>query len=134
MNDAILDGEPEDNYCGKPSFIGLLIAMLLGFTFPVVWLLGCLQRGRVRAMYGIGGDSCGDCCCAVWCNPCMYTQMNLQLHQPRTVIVHQPVGAQAIYSQPPQPVVYAVPPPGAVYAVPQQQQPLLYQQQTVHYV
>lgn len=46
---------------------------LVCFPFTCCFLWN--QRGKVRAKYGISGDSCDDCCAALCCHYCTLCQL-----------------------------------------------------------
>jgi len=71
------------------------IAMWCGLL--VLLLVTCLRK-QFRLKFRIPGDDCNDCCCAMWCSPCVLSQMDRHLGTSRTrgCVFSDPAPAQAI--------------------------------------
>lgn len=52
---------------------GTLYALLLGFT-GFQWIYSSMYRSKLKALYGIEDDCCGDCCTHFWCECCALCQ------------------------------------------------------------
>ena len=59
--------------------VWIVVAAALALVFQIViFCLSCCARMRMREKHSIVGNCCEDCCCSMFCQPCVHCQGILQ--------------------------------------------------------
>ncbi|KAL3716253.1 hypothetical protein ACJRO7_007936 [Eucalyptus globulus] len=63
---------------GTCACAGALCCLIFDLFYCSFWYT-CTYQTKLRGLYLIAGDQCGDCCVHLWCEPCAFCQEHREL-------------------------------------------------------